>query len=354
MSHQRWSTEKANDWYDNLPWLVGCNFIPSTAINQMEMWQKETFDTATVDRELGWAADLGFNTVRVYLHDLAWKVDARGFKARVDHFLDMAMAHGIRTMPVLFDDCWHEKPAPGRQPAPVPGVHNSGWVQSPGRRKATDRRFWQELEAYIKDIFTTFGHDDRILIWDLYNEVGNIFLPTLSRPWSQKAFRLPWLMLRYFLLPCPTLPLLEKSFQWARSADPDQPLTASIWFFDPALNRYLLETCDVITFHNYNDADSLSRQIKKLKGAGRPLICTEYMARPQGSCFATHLPIFKATRVGCYNWGLVSGKTQTIYSWQSKSGRPEPSLWFHDILHSDGTPYNPAEVRTIRSLTGSG
>ncbi len=39
---KRWSVEKANEWYAKQPWLVGCNFIPSTAVNQLEMWQEET------------------------------------------------------------------------------------------------------------------------------------------------------------------------------------------------------------------------------------------------------------------------------------------------------------------------
>lgn len=354
MNHHRWSAGKANRWYDSLPWLVGCNFIPSTAINPIEMWQKDTFDPATIDRELGWAADLGFNTLRVYLHDVVWRTEAVGFKQRIDRFLSMATRRGIRTLLVLFDDCWHDNPTMGKQPAPVPGVHNSGWVQSPGQRAATNPAFWPELENYVTDIIGTFAADDRVLMWDLYNEVGNIFLPTLSQPWTKKAFRLPWLLLRHLLLPGPTLPLLKKTFQWARSTDPSQPLTSGIWFFDPPLNRYLLDTSDIITFHNYNHAANLSRQIEKLKETDRPLICTEYMARPQGSCFATHLPIFKAARVGCYNWGLVSGKTQTHFSWTSKPGTAEPDLWFHDILRGDGTPYDPAEVQTIRLLTGRG
>ena len=93
---------------------------------------------------------------------------------------------------------------------------------------------------------------------------------------------------------------------------------------------------------------SLSYGLKKL---GRPLVCTEYMARTQNSRFATHLPIFKEENVGCYNWGLVSGKTQTIFPWGSPKGAAEPKLWFHDIFHKDGRPYDEAEVALIRKLT---
>ena len=131
ISPPRWAIEEANDWYARQPWLVGCNFIPSSAINQLEMWQAETFDPATIDRELGWAADLGFNTVRTFLHDLAWEADPSGLKQRISQFLEIASRHGIRPMLVIFDDCWNSDPKVGLQPAPKPGIHNSGWVQSP-------------------------------------------------------------------------------------------------------------------------------------------------------------------------------------------------------------------------------
>ena len=129
MDKGRWTAEKANAWYREQPWLVGCNFTPSTAINQLEMWQAETFDADTINRELGWAAELGFNTARVYLHDLVWQANADGFKQRIDRYLEIAAGHGIKTTFVLFDDCWNPDPKLGKQPDPIPGVHNSGWIE---------------------------------------------------------------------------------------------------------------------------------------------------------------------------------------------------------------------------------
>jgi hypothetical protein len=325
----RWLPDKANAWYARLPWLVGCNFIPSTAINQLEMWQADTFDPGTIDRELGWAHDLGFNTVRVFLHDLAWEADAPGFKKRVTRYLEIADKHKIRTLFVLFDDCWNQNPKIGKQPAPRPGVHNSGWVQSPSSKIVCDPKAWGKLERYVKDMVASFGNDARVFMWDLYNEPGNNNLGDKS------------------------LPLLKEAFGWARSAQPSQPLTAGVWFNNPKLNDYQLSASDVITFHNYNKADDLRNQIHRLKKLGRPVICTEYMARTQRSLFATHLPIFKVEKVGCYNWGLVSGKTQTVYPWGSPPGAPEPRLWFHDIFRADGTPFDRQEVVVIRKLTGA-
>lgn len=328
---KRWDADKANVWYNSHPWLVGCNFIPSTAINQMEMWQSETFDMPTIERELGWAADMGMNTLRVYLHDLAWDLDAPGFKSRLDLFLRLAANRGIRPILVIFDDCWNANPKAGRQPEPVPGVHNSGWLQSPGVATVNDPSVWRGLEQYVRDVIGTFQHDDRVLMWDLYNEPGN----------NQQAEQ--------------SLPLLCKVFEWARKAEPSQPLTAGLWFNNTILNTFQVEASDVITFHNYNNAGDLNAQIRNLRPYGRPLICTEWLRRGH-SDVASCLPVFCQEGVGCCNWGLVNGKTQTIYpwAWEKVADTPGPAVWFHDLLQQDGTPFDPEEVRLFKKLTEAG
>ena len=331
----RWSAEKANEWYAHQPWLVGCNFIPSSAINQLEMWQSETFDPATIERELAWAAGIGFNTVRTYLHDLAWQADASGFKQRIDCFLDIASRQGIRPILVIFDDCWNPDPRIGVQPAPRPGIHNSGWMQSPGVDVANQGpSAWGRLENYVKDILGSFGEDDRILFWDLYNEPGN----------SKNGEK--------------SLPLLKAVFEWARTINPSQPLTAGVWFDNDLLNEFQLAASDVITFHHYWEHDKLEREIARLNAYGRPVICTEWLARTCGGLVATNLPVFANEKVGCLNWGLVAGKTNTIYPWkevvdpsQVLDLHAEPALWFHDLLRPDGAPYDPAEIETFRRFT---
>jgi hypothetical protein len=351
---ERWTVDRAGAWYDAQPWLVGCNFTPSTAVNQMEMWQEETFDPDTIDRELGWASGLGMNTMRVFLHDLAWEVDPEGFKRRIDRYLGIARRHGIATAFVLFDDCWYPDPKPGPQPGPRPGIHNPAWLQSPGIRAAVDRREWGRLEAYVRGIVGTFGGDDRVLLWDIYNELGNTFLPSLSLPWHRRVPKLAAGIFRHLCLPVRTLPLFRETLKWVRDVDPSQPITSGVWFINGRLNRELADSSDVITFHNYKPAEDLERQIAALKEQGRPVLCTEYMARTAGSRFETCLPVFKRERVGCYNWGLVSGRTQTIYSWADPGGGAEPDLWYHDILRRDGSPFSEEEAAFIRRMTAEG
>lgn len=327
-----WSAAQANEWYAKQKWMVGANFIPSTAINQLEMWQKETFDTATMAKELGWAASIGFNTMRVYLHHMAWNQDKQGFKDRVASYLDIADSKGIKTIFVIFDDCWNKDPKPGTQPSPKTGIHNSGWMQDPGDPYYKDSTLFPELENYVKDIISHFGKDQRILLWDVYNEPGN----------SGKLDS--------------SLPLLENVFKWARAANPDQPLTAGLWAWDfEKLNQVQIENSDVITYHDYEDAPWHKRVIELLKTHGKPLICTEYMARTRNSYFSNILPMLKEKNIGAINWGLVAGKTNTIYAWDTPmNDGSEPPLWFHDVFRKDGTPYKKEETDLIRQLTAGG
>lgn len=328
---ERWSVEKAELWYAEQGWITGCNYVPSTAVNQLEMWQVHTFDPPTIDCELGWAQELGFNTMRVFLHSMAWQQDPQGFKDRVEEYLKISDKHGIKTMFVFFDDCWQPEPSPGKQPEPVPGEHNSRWVHDPAVSLRADTvSLYAALEPYMKDVMETFRDDKRVLMWDLYNEPGN----------TKQGFA--------------SFPLLQKAFQWAREINPSQPLTAGVWNRSfVRLNKFQNENSDIVTFHSYLDPEGQKNDIEKLKAYGRPMISTEWMARTHNCLFENVMPLYKEENVGALNWGFVQGKTNTIFSW--KEPRPdgsEPEVWFHDILRTDGTPYMQSEVEVIRTLNG--
>ncbi len=326
----RWPVAKAAAWHQAHPWVSGANFTPSTAINQLEMWQAATFDPATIDRELGYAEGIGFNTMRVFLHSLAWQQDPAGFKQRVDAYLGLADKHHIQTILVFFDDCWNKTPQAGPQPAPKTGVHNSGWVQDPGDPASRDSATFVKLKPYVADVLTRFAHDKRVLLWDLFNEPGN----------SGKGVA--------------SLPLVRNVFAWARAVNPDQPVSVGLWNGDfEALNAYQAQHSDIITYHNYDDAATHQRQVEMLKTHGRPLICTEYMARPRNSRFATVLPMLKKQNVGAINWGLVDGKTNTKYQWDMPiADGSDPAEWFHEVFRRDGTPYRQDETELIRKTNG--
>ena len=192
-AQQRWSEAHANGWYAQQPWPVGANFLPSTAINQLEMWQAESFDAATIDRELGWAEGIGMNTMRVFLHNLVWEQDAKGYEHRIDVFLAIAAHHHIRPVFVLFDSCWDPHPKLGIQHPPIPGVHNSGWVQAPGTEILQDPAQYPRLEHYVKGVVGAFANDPRILAWDLCNEPYSYSLPREKMPGGIVEAESAWL-----------------------------------------------------------------------------------------------------------------------------------------------------------------
>jgi hypothetical protein len=348
-SRARWTDKKANDWYAKQPWLVGANYVPSDAINQLEMFQAATFNPALNDKELGLGESIGMNTMRVFLQDKLWQQDPEGFKKRLDIFLNIAAKHHIRPLLVLFDSCWETDPHLGPQHPPIPGVHNSGWVQSPGKRELLDRTYEPKLKAYVVGVVGAFANDDRILGWDIWNEPDNKGGDKESDE-AAKVERVD--------------ELLPKAFAWARSANPSQPLTSGVWqgnWSDPAresaTTKIQLRESDIISFHNYGWPEEFEARIQELQGQHRPILCTEYMARGAGSTFDGSLPIAKKYNVGAINWGLVAGKTQTYLPWDSWQ-RPyvlmQPTIWFHEVFRQDDTPYRKHETDLIRQLTGRG
>ncbi len=371
-----WSADRANRWYGAQPWPVGCNFLPSTASNQFEMFQADTFDPVTIERELGWAAGIGMNSVRVFLHDLLWQQDAAGFKSRINRVLSIAAAHGIRPVLVLFDSCWDPFPKLGPQQPPVPGVHNSRWVQAPGAAVLQDPGQYPALQSYVEDIVGSFARDPRILFWDLWNEPdntnGNSYGP--QEPPNKVAL---------------VNGLLPQVFRWARNGAPTQPITSAVWAGDWSEPGNLNQTqaiqlalSDITTFHNYGFVEDFSQRIGWLRRYGRPVICTEFMSRTSNSLFEGSLVVARRAGVGAFNWGLVSGRSQTILPWASWQHpyttaealggtafrvliepdqrwpysyvSEDPPVWQHDIFRPDGTPYRTFETDLIRQLATRG
>jgi hypothetical protein len=342
-----WSPEQSIDWYDKQGWLVGCNFLPSSCINQIEMFQEETFDLVEITTELSWAKNLGFNSIRVYLHDLLWD-EKYQFLNRFNSFLECCNSLDIKPIIVLFDDCHYPSPKLGPQPLPIKGVHNSGWKQSPGHEivkeieSSNNSRHLNRLKTFTQELLYRYKADKRILMWDLYNEPGQFGIGEISYTF------------------------LEYVWSWAHEVRPSQPLTSCLdgSIGDKIINLNTSKS-DIITFHTY-EADKLLPTIKRLKTLGRPIMCTEYMAREYGTTFKYCLPIFEKHNVACYNWGLVAGRSQTNFNWETilslhekkeKDGLLaegdnllEPELWFHDVFRKDGSPFDPEEVSFIKNF----
>jgi hypothetical protein len=345
----KWTESRAHLWYQQQPLLIGANFVPSDAVNELEMWQEGTFDPAEIDREFGWAEGAGMNTMRVFLHNLLWEQDAAGFQHRLDQFLTIASKHHIRPVFVLFDSCWDPYPKSGPQNAPIPGVHNSRWVQVPGREILADPSKYSNLKAYVEGVVGAFAHDQRILAWDVWNEPDND---------NAAAYGKVELPNKAAIIAA----VLPQAFAWARAVHPVQPLTSGVWIGNwssldkmSPVAQIQIEQSDIISFHNYDWPEGFESRIHELEQFHRPLLCTEYMARGAGSTFDTILPIAKKYHVGVINWGLVKGKSQTYLpwdSWQRPYVNEKPTVWFHDVFYEDGTPYRQREVELLRQAAG--
>ncbi|UUL84000.1 glycoside hydrolase 5 family protein [Sphingomonas qomolangmaensis] len=348
-ARERWTEAQANGWYKQQPWLVGANYTPASAINQLEMWQAETWDPERIDRELALAQGIGMNTMRVFLHDQLWEQDSEGFKRRIDQFLTIAARRGIKPMFVLFDSCWDPDPKLGPQHPPIPGVHNSGWVQGPGMAGLRDKRRHPGYKAYVQGVVSAFARDERVLSWDVWNEPDNGADQYKGQEGKEPLVRA----------------LLAQVFEWARDADPSQPITSGVWWHDDwtptggkltAMEKLQLGQSDVISFHDYSWPENFEARIRQLLPYNRPILCTEYMARGNGSTFDGSLPIAKRYNVAMMNWGFVDGKTQTRFpwdSWQKPYVLAEPTIWFHEVFRADGTPYRTAETDLIRRLAAA-
>ncbi len=319
-------------------WLFGANFIPSNAVNQLEMWQNESFSINLIKRELGFARGIGMNVMRVFLHDLLWENDRMGLLAKMDTYLSVSDSLGIKTVFVFFDDCWNDKFSLGKQPEPIPFTHNSGWLKSPGTKAADAPGERPRLEGYVKGVMSHFSGDKRIVAWDLYNEPGNGVGDHITKVGLRENA---------------SFPLLRDVFGWAKEVSPTQPYTVGYWSDSEAgagMQDFILDNSDIISFHFYEKKEPMQSLITELKkrADGRPIICTEYMARHMGSTFADILPLLKKNGVGAINWGLVSGKTQTVYPWDSYQEPDRYKMPFHDVFSPDGSLLVPEETDVFK------
>lgn len=327
----RWSLSRVAMWYSKSYPIRGVNYLPRTAVNATEMWQRESFDIPTIAQELKWARRLGFNSLRIFLPFIVWEEDAAGMKSRLDNFLDVAADLGFRSVPVFFDDCAFSgaEPRLGKQPDPVPGIHNSRWTPSPGTRFSEVESGPQTaLRAFVQETIASLMSDSRILMWDLYNEPGN----------GGRDGQTQW--------------LVDRAFDWAREVNPSQPLTSGIWRdFDSINSRKLLDLSDVLSFHFYEDLEDGTWQFLRalLTTCERPAVCTEMLNRLANNTFERFLPILDTGRMGWFSWGLVAGRTQTYLPWNFQPGDEASRFWQHDLLYADGSVYDAAEARLLSS-----
>ena len=338
---ERWSEEKANEWYASQPWPVGCVYMPSYGGTPVEIWGKEYFKPEVVDSELALAEDLGFNAIRLFLCDVVWQEDPKGFMNRLEETVRLADKHGMRILMTFFTNGGTIKnPYTGPQPQPVPGVHNSVWMSSPGKDVVNNPEKWPIIERYLKQVMKRYRNDPRILAWCLYNE-----------PEHSDGFD--------------TIHFIKAVYRWAREVNPSQPITSPMCALPDArsynkpISDFICANSDIISFHCYDDINRTRQFVDYALQFGRPVLCSEWMARTRGSDYPSILPLFKEKKIGSFSYGLVNGKQQCQYPWNTVvDGKPvpfteEPELWFHDLFRPDHTPYDEEEIRFIKDYLGT-
>jgi len=346
----QWTPGAANDWYVRQPWIVGSDYIQSNTVNQIEMWQQDAFDADRVDLELSWAESVGFNTIRVFLHDLVWEHESGSLHRRIDKLLAVAEKHKIRVIFVLFDSSGDPYPELGHQRQPKPGVRDSLWVQSPGAKGLTDPKELTKALIYAQEVVAAFSIDKRVLAWDVWNEPDNINVGRYTAAEAPNKAEL-------------VRELLPKAFQYVRAGTPSQPVTSGLWNGDwssaatlSPVEKIQIELSDFISFQNYDGPQEFEKRVKWLQAYGRPVVCTGFLARNQGSTVEAILPIALKYGVGALAGDLVAGKTQKWLpwdSWQNPYVDREPSVWAQDIFRSTGPAYRPEEADFIRKIVAA-
>lgn len=346
---KRWTQQQAWEWYKARPWIRGFNFRPSDCVNWIELWQSHDHAAKeeTVERELKLAAEVGFNSVRVLLSFEVWKLEHDVFLDNLERFLATAHGHGISLMPVFGNDCTvpkevHTPPTLGVQPVDWGyhgGVRRSPHdvLPAPGYSYLDEPEAAQATYEMVDEVVGRFATDERIVIWDLFNEPGNSRRESMS------------------------LPHLQRFFEVARSHSPVQPLTSGPFRVGPSselseIEQTAMDLSDVITFHDYRDFGRSVQILNRLKHEGRPLLNTEWLHRMQGNDVATHLPLYFLERVGCFHWGFVAGKSQTYEPWEALWRRREAgqgdhydfTKWQHDLYRPSLRPYDPNEIDLFR------
>lgn len=350
----KWSKEKIWEWYNSKPWIRGCNYMSADCANRIDQWQQYKFEERfeTTKKELALMSKLGYNSIRIIPEFFVWKEEHDGFMERFERYIELANQNGISCMVVLGNDC-----CPPKEEALERlhlGEQHVDWGYHGGRKVSQHGKFdgagysildepksAEKYYEFVREIVEKYKNDERIIIWDVFNEPGNSKRDSMS------------------------LLHMKKFLEIIRNIDPIQPLTIAIWSqltnFEKLreIEKFGLENSDIISYHNYGSYENNIRELKLLKKYDRPIINTEWLNRCGGNTIEELFPLFYLEKVGCYNWGFVAGKYQTYEPWNgiwnSYEENPDSIInnfdftkWFHDIYRPSHNPYNPKETELIK------
>ncbi len=302
---------------DDLVWMRGANYVPSYARNDVQIWLD--YDPAVIDRELGYAAKLKLNVVRVFLQVAVYETAPQRFLDNFENLLSLCAKHQIQLMPVLFDSCFDP------QVVDLQNYHDKKWMPSPGfsRLGNQDR---PALERYIQAVVGGHRQDRRIVLWDVMNEPES----TAHYADGERGGRAT----------------IDAFVRWAlrrvKDEQPNQPLTIG-WAAQPNTLAFI-DLVDVICIHQYCPAAELAKWIREAQHwsrlYGKPVIMNEFIGRPQQP-FERALPIVAEQKIGWCFWELMIGRTQFA----------EGVSPYQGLLYPDGTCYDADEVAAVGGVS---
>ena len=365
---EKWTKEKAWEWYNSRPWIRGFNYVPADCSGWVEMWQEYNHaeKVETMRRELALAKQIGFNAVRQFLAFDVWMYQRESFLKNVEEFLEICHENGLGVLFVLISDGGRPKKKPDFGEINAGVFHGSFKVDArmipgifpckdpyvpaaapaaPAAKPAPlyspvdEPELAEKFYEYCEDLASRYAKDERVIVWNIWNEPGNSSRGTLSVPHMKRAFEI------------------------FRSHDPIQPLCADVWRM-PKTNilteeeATAIELSDIISYHDYGSLDHSVRVIEFLRQYERPMLNTEWLHRVQFNNVATHLPLYYNNNVGVFNWGFVNGKFKGHEPWEAcwrryaKGEKLEMTKWQHDLLRPNYRPYDPEEIKKFSLYAG--
>ena len=347
--NQKWSKEKANEWYKKQGWLRGCNFIGSDCTNRLDMWQsyKSEEKLVTADKELALCDKIGFNTVRLWMNFDVYYKEKNSYMDILEKYISLCDKHHQKVMIVLA----YEEDLPrgevfvakemGEQKYAL-GEHQGRIPLEKEEIEKTPYHYLEYKELHdifiemVKNIVSKYANDERVLCWNIFNEPG-------------------------IMIGERNIPLLKELFEVVRSYNPIQPLCADIWRglnegkIKSAEEQLAYDLSDVISFHSYLPYSLLVEELHYHLKDGRPVLLTEWLHRINHNNIFEIYPLLYLNNVANYCWGFVVGKTQTHEPWPHMWDEYYNGIitdfdftkWQHDLFRPNLRPYDPREIKVL-------
>ncbi len=355
---ERWSVQKAQAWYEAQPWIRGYNTYPSNCVNRIAMWQKYNHEAVIKQAryEFQLARDTGFNAVRMFIQFEVWLYEHDSFMANLEEYIAAAAEFGQKIMFVIGNDCsvpkdfynvtfGEQKIDWGYHSGICRGQHSGTHGNNAGYLLCDEPEMAEKFLAMVEEFAVTYGQDERVQIWDVWNEIGN----------SKRGMM--------------SVPLMEKCCEILRAHDVIQPLTVSIWSLWPGHEPLCteaemrgVELSDVLSFHSYNSFQTMIKTIEIIRErfGDRPLLNTEWLNRIRHNNVDELFPLFYLENIGSYHWGLMQGFSQTYEPWGGFFAKIDDPDYYgpedltklqHDLYRFNGHPYIAKEVAIIKEFS---